>query len=125
MATKRIKKAKPEEEDRVVTAYYMMARVVDQNTQMFKAFIDMISDHKEELDEKERRTAPPKPANTISKEQIKEVLMKINETCGKEKAKNFLESFGAKSISEIDVDKYPVFVSSGNYMVQHYGGDVL
>tara|TARA_R100001480_G_scaffold6652_1_gene13912 strand:- start:19 stop:393 length:375 start_codon:yes stop_codon:yes gene_type:complete len=124
MATKRIKKAKPEE-DRVVTAYYMLARVVDQNTQMFKAFIDMISDHKEALDEKEKRTAPPKPTNTISKDQIKEVLIRINKTCGKEKAKTFLESFGAKSISEIDVTKYPVFVSSGNYMVQHYGGDVL
>ena len=124
MATKRIKKAKPEE-DRVVTAYYMMARVVDQNTQMFKAFIDMISDHKEELDEKERRTAPPKPANTISKEQIKEVLMKINETCGKEQATKFLNSFDAKKISHVAPANYDVFVKSGNYMIQHYGGDVL
>ena len=124
MATKRIKKAKPEE-DRVVTAYYMMARVVDQNTQMFKAFIDMISDHKEELDEKERRTAPPKPANTISKEQIKEVLMKINKTCGKEQATKFLNSFDAKKISHVAPANYDVFVKSGNYMIQHYGGDVL
>ena len=125
MATKRIKKAKPEEEDRVVTAFYMMARVVDQNTQMFKAFIDMISDHKEELDEKERRTAPPKPANTISKEQIKEVLMKINKTCGKEQATKFLNSFDAKKISHVAPANYDVFVKSGNYMIQHYGGDVL
>ena len=124
MATKRIKKAKPEE-DRVVTAYHMMARVVDQNTQMFKAFIDMISDHKEALDEKERRTAPPKPANTISKEQIKEVLMKINKTCGKEQATKFLNSFDAKKISHVAPANYDVFVKSGNYMIQHYGGDVL
>ena len=124
MATKRIKKAKPEE-DRVVTAYYMLARVVDQNTQMFKAFIDMISDHKEALDEKEKRTAPPKPTNTISKDQIKEVLIRINKTCGKEKATKFLYSFGAKTISQVASVNYDVFVKSGNYMIQHYGGDVL
>ena len=130
MATKRIKKAKPEE-DRVVTAYYMLARVVDQNTQMFKAFIDMISDHKEALDEKEKRATPPKPANvrdwevTISKDQIKEVLIRINKTCGKEKATKFLYSFGAKTISQVAPVNYDVFVKSGNYMIQHYGGDVL
>ena len=130
MATKRIKKAKPEE-DRVVTAYYMLARVVDQNTQMFKAFIDMISDHKEALDEKEKRTAPPKPANvkdwevTISKDQIKEVLIRINKTCGKEQATKFLNSFDAKKISQVAPANYDVFVKSGNYMIQHYGGDVL
>ena len=124
MATKRIKKAKPEE-DRVVTAYYMLARVVDQNTQMFKAFIDMISDHKEALDEKEKRTTPPKPASTISKDQVKEVLIKINKTCGKEKATTFLYSFGAKTISQVAPVNYDVFVKSGNYMIQHYGGDVL
>ena len=124
MATKRIKKAKPEE-DRVVTAYYMLARVVDQNTQMFKAFIDMISDHKEALDEKEKRTAPPKPTNTISKDQIKEVLIRINKTCGKEKATKFLYSFDAKTISQVAPANYDVFVKSGNYMIQHYGGDVL
>ena len=124
MATKRIKKAKPEE-DRVVTAYYMLARVVDQNTQMFKAFIDMISDHKEALDEKEKRTAPPKPTNTISKDQIKEVLIRINKTCGKEKATKFLYSFGAKTISQVAPANYDVFVICGNYMIQHYGGDVL
>ena len=124
MATKRIKKAKPEE-DRVVTAYYMLARVVDQNTQMFKAFIDMISDHKEALDEKEKRTAPPKPTNTSSKDQIKEVLIRINKTCGKEKATKFLYSFGAKTISQVAPVNYDVFVKSGNYMIQHYGGDVL
>ena len=124
MATKRIKKAKPEE-DRVVTAYYMLARVVDQNTQMFKAFIDMISDHKEALDEKEKRTAPPKPTNTISKDQIKEVLIRINKTCGKEQATKFLNSFDAKKISQVAPVNYDVFVKSGNYMIQHYGGDVL
>ena len=124
MATKRIKKAKPEE-DRVVTAYYMLARVVDQNTQMFKAFIDMISDHKEALDEKEKRTAPPKPASTISKDQVKEVLIKINKTCGKEQATKFLNSFDAKKISHVAPANYDVFVKSGNYMIQHYGGDVL
>ena len=124
MATKRIKKAKPEE-DRVVTAYYMLARVVDQNTQMFKAFIDMISDHKEALDEKEKRTTPPKPASTISKDQVKEVLIRINKTCGKEKATKFLYSFGAKTISQVAPANYDVFVKSGNYMIQHYGGDVL
>ena len=124
MATKRIKKAKPEE-DRVVTAYYMLARVVDQNTQMFKAFIDMISDHKEALDEKEKRTAPPKPTNTISKDQIKEVLIRINKTCGKEQATKFLNSFDAKKISQIAPANYDVFVKSGNYLIQQYYGDVL
>ena len=42
---KRVRKKKaeaPAKEDRLVSAYYMLAQVVEHNTMMMKAFIDMI-----------------------------------------------------------------------------------
>jgi len=38
----RTPEAPPAEEDRLVSAYYMLAQVVEHNTMMMKAFIDMI-----------------------------------------------------------------------------------
>jgi len=121
MATKKDKKA--EEEDRIVTAFFMLAKVIEQNTAMFKAFIDMIS-----AKEEEERSTPLRqetPSSSISKDQIKNVLIQINKTCGTEKAKKFLDGFDAKSISEVAPANYDVFIKSGNYMVNHHKGDVL
>ena len=124
MATKKDKKA--EEEDRIVTAFFMLAKVIEQNTAMYKAFIDMIS-----AKEEEERNPPPKPANvkdwevTISKDQLKDVLIKVNKTCGIEKTKKFLDSFDAKSISEVAPANYDVCIQRGEYMVNHHKGDVL
>jgi len=121
MATKKDKKA--EEEDRIATAFFMLAKVIDQNTAMYKAFIDMIS-----AKEEEERNTPRKqetPSSSISKDQLKNVLIKINKTCGTEKAKKFLDSFDAKSISEVAPANYDVFIQTGEYMVNHHKGDVL
>ena len=118
-----VKKDKKAEEDRIATAFFMLAKVIDQNTTMFKAFIDMIS-----AKEEEERKAPLKqetPSSNISKDQIKDVLIQINKTCGTEKARKFLDSFDAKSISEVAPANYDVFIQRGEYMVNHHKGDVL
>jgi hypothetical protein len=127
MATKKDKKA--EEEDRIVTAFFMLAKVIEQNTAMFKAFIDMISAKEEEERStplrQETPSPPCPPASSISKDEIKDVLIQINKTCGTEKAKKFLDGFDAKSISEVAPANYDVFIKRGNYMVNHHKGDVL
>ena len=43
---KKLTKAE-QREDQITTAFYMLARVVDQNTQMFNAFIDTMSESPE------------------------------------------------------------------------------
>ena len=53
---KRVRKQKEEpatQEDRMVSAYYMLAQVVEHNTMMMKAFIDMIQAKENELQKTE------------------------------------------------------------------------
>ena len=130
--TKKDKKAitKPTEAERIIEAYYMLARVIDHNTQMLNAFINMIS-----AKEAEENTPPSppktKPVNVkewkakYTKEDITKVLSTIVEKCGKDKATKFLDSFDAKTLSQVAPANYDVFVTSGEYMVKQYGGDVI
>ena len=123
-------KTKPTEAERIIEAYYMLARVIDHNTQMLSAFVNMISDKEAEDD---NPISPPKikPVNVkewkakYTKEDATEVLRSIHEKCGKEKAIKFLDSFDANTISQVAPANYDVFVTSGEYMVKQYGGDVI
>ena len=126
MAKKQDKKAltAPVEQDRIIESFYMLARVVDQNTQMFKAFIDMIA-YKEAEDNSPKDPPKTKPINKYTKEDITKVLHSIHEKCGKEKAVKFLDSFDAKTLSQVAPANYDVFVTSGEYMVKQYGGDPI
>tara|TARA_R100000789_G_scaffold48461_1_gene48940 strand:- start:292 stop:666 length:375 start_codon:yes stop_codon:yes gene_type:complete len=114
-------KKKPTEAERVIEAYYMLARTIDHNTQVFNAFIDMIS--AKEAEEKKSPKNPP--IDVYTKDDVAEVLTNIVEACGKEQAVKFLDSFDAKTISEVCPTKYDVFIKSGNYMIKHYKGDVI
>jgi len=123
-------KTKPTEAERIAEAYYMLARVIDHNTQMFSAFISMISD--KEAEDKNPPSPPKlKPVNVkgwkakYTKEDVTEVLHSIHEKCGKEKAIKFLDSFDANTISQVAPANYDVFVTSGEYMVKQYGGDPI
>mgnify|MGYP003673013488 FL=1 len=132
MVKKQDKKAltAPVEQERIIEAYYMLARVIDHNTQMLSAFVNMISDKEAEDD---NPISPPKtkPVNVkewkanYTKEDITKVLHSIHEKCGKEKAIKFLDSFDAKTISQVAPANYDVFVTSGEYMVKQYGGDPI
>tara|TARA_R110000851_G_scaffold55678_1_gene130471 strand:- start:10 stop:411 length:402 start_codon:yes stop_codon:yes gene_type:complete len=123
-------KTKPTEAERIIEAYYMLARVIDHNTQMLSAFVNMISDKEAEDD---NPISPPKikPVNVkewkakYTKEDITKVLHSIHEKCGKEKAIKFLDSFDAKTLSQVAPANYDVFVTSGEYMVKQYGGDPI
>jgi len=114
-------KKKPTEAERVIEAYYMLARTIDHNTQVFNAFIDMIS--AKEAEEKKYPKNPP--IDVYTKDDVAEVLTNIVETCGKEQATKFLDSFDAKTISQVAPMNYDVFIKSGNYMIKHYKGDVI
>ena len=120
----------PTEQERIIESYYMLARTIDQNTQMFKAFIDMIAD-KEAEDSNPPSPPKLKPVNVkgwkakYTKEDITEVLHAIHEKCGKEKAIKFLDSFDANTLSQVAPANYDVFVTSGEYMVKQFGGDPI
>ena len=130
--TKKDKKAitKPTEAERIIESYYMLARVIDHNTQMLNAFINMISAKEAE---ENNPPSPPKtkPVNVkewkakYTKEDITKVLSDIVEKCGKEQATKFLDSFDAKTISRVAPANYDVFVTSGEYMVKQFGGDPI
>ena len=126
MVKKQDKKAltAPVEQERIIESFYMLARVVDQNTQMFKAFIDMISDKEAEDD---NPISPPKtkPINRYTKEDARNVLTQILLKCGSSKAKKFLDSFDANHLSQVAPANYDVFVKSGEYMIKQYGGDPI
>ena len=126
MVKKQDKKAltAPVEQDRIIESFYMLARVVDQNTQMFKSFIDMIA-YKEAEDNSPKDPPKTKPINKYTKEDITKVLHSIHEKCVKEKAIKFLDSFDAKTLSQVAPANYDVFVTSGEYMVKQYGGDPI
>jgi hypothetical protein len=126
MVKKQDKKAltAPVEQERIIESFYMLARVVDQNTQMFKAFIDMIA-YKEAEDNSPKDPPKTKPINKYTKEDITRVLRSIHEKCGKGKAIKFLDSFDAKTLSQVAPANYDVFVTSGEYMVKQYGGDPI
>ena len=112
---------KPTDAERLIEAYYMLARTIDHNTQVFNAFINMIS-----AKEAEEKPSPSKaPIDIHTKDDIEQVLTNIVETCGKENAVEFLNSFDAKTISQIAPESYDVFIKSGNYMIKHYKGDVI
>jgi hypothetical protein len=130
--TKKDKKAstKPTEAERIIEAYYMLARVIDHNTQMLNAFINMISSKEAE---ENNPPSPPKtkPVNVkewkakYTKEDVRGVLKEIHLKCGPEKAKKFLDSFDAKTLSQVAPANYDVFVTSGEYMVKQFGGDPI
>jgi hypothetical protein len=113
----------PKKQDQVVEAYYMLARVVSQNTQMYEAVFNALTQMSSDQ-------APEKPVTAenisdLKKEKLIEVLTQIVEKCGKAKAIDFLNSFDAETISDISPAHYEVFVKSGEYLIKHYQGDVI
>jgi hypothetical protein len=122
---KKLTKAE-QREDQITTAFYMLARVVDQNTQMFNAFIDTMSESPEPAKVPATRTRPtePKPetpvqaepespVEEISQEQISNLLVAINNAVGVDKAKALLMEFNAVRVSEVPVESYPAFLKRG------------
>lgn len=132
-AIKKTQSKNSEVDERIVSSYYMLAKVVDQNTQMFNAFIEMMSHSPEE--EVVQPTPPTPPVEEPSEEfvesqrqadidhdMIKTLLMTIHKTVGAEAAKAHLKRFGASRISEILLLDYPEFYKQGSAIL-HKGGD--
>ena len=136
---KETKLTKPEEEENsLTTAFYMLARVVDQNTQMFNALIEMMAQSEEPAKAPHARkrptpvipetplqivpaedppeVAPEEPKQEapkqeeITREQIADVLVTISNALGVGYAKLLLSEFGAVRVSEVPAERYPVFL---------------
>ena len=118
------KEKPPSKNDQLIESFYMLARVVSQNTQLFKAVLNTFS-------QPEKPSAPTPPAEKKTedpnelKDQMTEVLEDIVAKCGRVRAKQFLDSFDAKSISEVAPVNYEVFIKSGEYLVKQFKGDVI
>ena len=81
----------PEDEDRTVSAYYMLAQVVEHNTMMMKAFIDMILAKEARLEAEEPTEETPKEKpQVIDDEKLKSILQQVYECAGKDEAMKLL-----------------------------------
>jgi len=114
----------PKKQDQILEAYYMLARVVSQNTQMFEAVFNSLN-HIASSQNADNQINTAKVINSDDKEKLVEVLSQIVEKCGKEKAISFMDSFDAKTVSEVAPANYEVFIKSGEYLIKHYQGDVI
>lgn len=121
---KRVRKQKEEpatQEDRMVSAYYMLAQVVEHNTMMMKAFIDMIQAKENEL----QKTEPSKPAKkNPDDEKLKEVLKQVYSCAGKDTALKLLASHKAEKISDLDNAMKEAFVESALEIIKRKKGDI-
>jgi Cdc6-like AAA superfamily ATPase len=116
----------PTKNDQLLEAYYMLARVIDQNTQMFEAVFNAISQmNAPETQEPSSDYPAIEEVRKKQKEKMVEVLEEIVNKCGRIKAEEFLDSFEAKSISTVAPSHYDVFIKSGEYLVKQYQGDII
>ena len=114
----------PKKQDQILEAYYMLARVVSQNTQMFEAVFNSLN-HIASNQNADNQINTAKVINSDDKEKLVEVLSQIVEKCGKEKAISFMDSFHPKTVSEVAPANYEFFIKSGEYLIKHYQGDVI
>ena len=117
----RTPEAPPAEEDRTVTAYYMLAQVVEHNTMMMKAFIDMIIAKENSMVEE---PAEETPQPHYDDEFLKKILKQVYECAGKENAMKLLASHNASKVSEIDDAMKEAFVECAQQILKQIEGDL-
>jgi uncharacterized protein YxeA len=121
---KRVRKKKveaPAEEDRTVTAYYMLAQVVEHNTMMMKAFIDMIIAKENSMVEE---PAEETPQPHYDDEFLKNILKQVYESAGKETAMKLLASHNAEKVSQISHSMKEAFVECARQTLKQIEGDL-
>ena len=120
------KEKPPSKHDQLIESYYMLARVVSQNTQMFEAVLNAFSQPSpQEPVEPNSNYRAIKEMREQQRDEVVAVLERVVENCGREKAKQFLDSFDAKSVSQVEPVNYDVFIKSGEYLIKQYKGDVI
>ena len=121
---KRVRKKKaeaPAEEDRLVSAYYMLAQVVEHNTMMMKAFIDMIIAKENSMVEE---PAEETPQPHYDDEFLKNILKQVYESAGKETAMKLLASHNAEKVSQISHSMKEAFVECARQTLKQTEGDL-
>ena len=121
---KRVRKKKaeaPAKEDRLVSAYYMLAQVVEHNTMMMKAFIDMIIAKENSMAEE---PAEETPQPHYDDEFLKNILKQVYESAGKETAMKLLASHNAEKVSQISHSMKEAFVECARQTLKQIEGDL-
>lgn len=111
------------EEDRIISAYYMMAQVVEHNTMMMKALIDMILIKEGTLAEAPTEPDVPfVPVEAIGDDKLKTMLKSVYDCAGKETAMKLLASHNAEKISELDNAMKEAFVECARQIIKQKTG---
>ena len=115
----------PEDEDRTVSAYYMLAQVVEHNTMMMKAFIDMILAKEARLEAEEPTEETPKEKpQVIDDEKLKSILQRVYECAGKDEAMKLLAHHDADRVSKVAAHLREPFVECGLQIIKQRKGDI-
>jgi hypothetical protein len=118
--TKKCDSRTEEMEDRMVTAFYMVAKVVEQNTMMYDALITALTEASTpQAPAQPHEEAPPAPIAKarITQDHVKKVLVAVHKTCGPQQAKEWLFSYGVQKVSELPENIYSKFIRDGNDLI--------
>jgi hypothetical protein len=129
MTEKKKPTKKETSEERTMNAFYMLAKVVEQNTQMFEALIVAINSASQPpvMTGDPNITPTPGPAipettpaeeHTYAEDDCKDVLVALVTKHGKEKGMAHLKNYNATKISEVPEHCRENFVLTGRLIVE-------
>ena len=103
-------------EDRMATAFYMLAGVVSRNTACMEALLLALQKAAEQpgaIEPAEPVTENPNIRIVRTLEDCQKVLVDVCEKRGKAGAFNLLQTHGAEKLSDMDASQYESFISEG------------
>ena len=107
-------------EDRMATAFYMLAGVVSRNTACMEALLLALQKASEQpgaIEPAEPVTENPNIRIVRTLEDCQKVLVDVCEKRGKAGAFNLLQTHGAEKLSDMDASQYESFISEGKAML--------
>ena len=115
-------------EERVANAFFMLAKVVEQNTMMYEALIVAINSAPSTVtaeqaslqktkDRIEKEKTTPVKEHHYTIDDCKVVLTKLVTTKGKDQGLAHLKNYNATSISQVPEDCYENFVLVGQQRI--------
>jgi len=107
-------------EDRMATAFYMLAGVVARNTSCMEALLLALQKAAEQpgaIEPAEPVTENPNIRIVRTLEDCQKVLVDVCEKRGKAGAFNLLQTHGAEKLSDMDASQYESFISEGKAML--------
>ena len=119
-------------EDRIALAYYMLAGVIDKNTQCMTTLLtalEMAAETQAQNAPHLKVVPPPRSSNDEAVEEpeklhvytvseCQKVLLGVGGAKGKETAFELLKKYGAERISELSPTDFHLFVADGNKIIE-------